>query len=208
MEYAKKMILVPEHLVSRHVLPDEKLSELDREMKQILLSQMDEDEKIKMYNQVLLKRIKLDSLNSPISNKEIQSDEVPDEKPEIKEEENYIESLMLSSMPKQFTSNTKNVLEFLKKNNDVVSWTPRGELVHKGEVVKNSNIVDLLNNMMRKKKNNTFITGQEEFREIIKDINLPRTFIKNESYVLQKGSSLAPKLKKIQKKKPYQWLQM
>lgn len=201
MEYAKKMILVPEHLVSRHILPDEKLSELDLEMKQILFSQMDDDTKIKMYNQVLQKRIKINSFNSPIINQEPQSEDVADVKPEIKEEEMDIETITLSTAPKRLSLIVKNVFELLKRNSDVVSWTPHGELIHRGEVVKHSNIVDLINSMMRKKKSDDFLPGQEEFSEILRDINVPQIFIKNDSYIPQKGSSIVPKI-------PYQWLKM
>src|SRR5215510_6271853 len=65
MEYARKMVLVPEDKVARHIPTDEFLSDLDKEMKRILLSKESDDVKIKLYNSALNKRIQSPMLNPP-----------------------------------------------------------------------------------------------------------------------------------------------
>nr|XP_015929356.2 uncharacterized protein LOC107456093 [Parasteatoda tepidariorum] len=73
---------------------------------------MDEDAKIKMYNQVLLKIIKIDLTNPPIANPETQSEELPEKNKEMKwdrDEENYIEHLIISNVAIETVGQASNI---------------------------------------------------------------------------------------------------
>ena len=46
----------------------------------------------------------------------------------------------------------KLLIQKLKDHSNVISWNDNGQLVLEGSVVPNSNIVDLVNDVMRKRK--------------------------------------------------------
>ncbi|GBO15846.1 hypothetical protein AVEN_190852-1 [Araneus ventricosus] len=68
MEYTKKKyILVPNDEISRHVPTEDTLSELDREMSVILKNRrVLDDEKVKLYVQVLQKRLNIQDHNNGV----------------------------------------------------------------------------------------------------------------------------------------------
>ncbi|CAL1268473.1 unnamed protein product [Larinioides sclopetarius] len=76
MEYTKKFVLVPHDQISKHVPTEDTISELDREMNAILKNKgISDDEKVKLYIQVLQKRLNIldhnngvqDSISEPAS---------------------------------------------------------------------------------------------------------------------------------------------
>lgn len=206
MEFAKKMILVPEERLSKHVPSEEQLSDLDREMKRILLMRIRDDEKIKLYNQILQKRLNMVALNPPILlNVDTDNDlkkedknhtDLPldsgDDNAKMKQEEiSPIDNMLLNSIPKSLSTLTNNILNILKRNPEVVSWTPRGEFIYKGNTVPDSNIVDLMNSIIRfrkkKGKEEYQPVGQNLFLTALKDLNVPKSFIKNKSIVFMQN---------------------
>ncbi|GBN07491.1 hypothetical protein AVEN_161198-1 [Araneus ventricosus] len=81
MEYDKKFILVPNDQISKHVATEETLSELDREMSAILKNKkISDDEKVKLYMQVLQKRLNILDHNNVVQ-------ETISEAPHTEEEE-------------------------------------------------------------------------------------------------------------------------
>ena len=61
-------------------------------------------------------------------------------------------------------------MEHLKRD---ITWTARGELIHEGVPVVGSNVVDLVNDLLRKSK--TAPTGWQPFARQLRAINLPMT---------------------------------
>ena len=49
-------------------------------------------------------------------------------------------------------NHAKLLIQKLKDDSDVISWNDNGQLVLEGSIVPNSNIVDLVNDVMRKRK--------------------------------------------------------
>ena len=61
---------------------------------------------------------------------------------------------IIDSIPKtmQNRSWSKLLIQKLKNHSDVISWNDNGQLVFDGSIIPNSNIVDLVNDVMRKRK--------------------------------------------------------
>ncbi|GBN61019.1 hypothetical protein AVEN_208565-1 [Araneus ventricosus] len=66
-EYKKKYILDPNDEISKHVPTEDNLSQLDREMSAILKNRrVLEDEKVKLYMQVLQQRLNIQDHNNGV----------------------------------------------------------------------------------------------------------------------------------------------
>ena len=63
-------------------------------------------------------------------------------------------------------------MEHLKRD---ISWTARGELIHEGVPVAGSNVVDVVNDMLRK----TDPTGWQPFARQLRAMNLPMELVGN-----------------------------
>ena len=55
----------------------------------------------------------------------------------------------MDTVPKTMQAKARRLMEHLKR--DIV-WTARGELIHEGVPVVGSNVVDLVNDLLRKRK--------------------------------------------------------
>ena len=60
-----------------------------------------------------------------------------------------IETDVVDSVPTTMQAKTRRLMEHLKRD---VAWTARGELIHEGVPVAGSNVVDLVNDLLRKTK--------------------------------------------------------
>jgi hypothetical protein len=69
------------------------------------------------------------------------------------------------------------LLDLLKRNPDV-DWSTKGELIYKQSLIPNSNVVDLLTDVL-KKKSTEFPTGWKQFATSLKETNAPRELISN-----------------------------
>ena len=59
---------------------------------------------------------------------------------------------IIDSVPKTMQNRAKLLIQELKDHSDVISWNDNGQLVSDGSTIPNSNIVDLVNDVMRKRK--------------------------------------------------------
>ena len=59
---------------------------------------------------------------------------------------------IIDSVPKTVQNRAKLLVQKLKDHSDVISWNDNRQLVLGGSIVPNSNIVDLVNDVMRKRK--------------------------------------------------------
>ncbi|GBM50968.1 hypothetical protein AVEN_114619-1 [Araneus ventricosus] len=149
MEYPKKFILVNNDQIFKHLQTEDILSELDREMSAILKNKGISDEEIvKLYMQVLQKRLNILDHNNVVQ--ETISEAVSaqhteeEEKHDLVEKTDLLQHLILESAPKNLKSNTRNILNYLKNSQNLMHWSPKGELFYKGKNVKNSNVLELI----------------------------------------------------------------
>ncbi|GBN37973.1 hypothetical protein AVEN_255548-1 [Araneus ventricosus] len=103
-----------------------------------------DDEKSKLYIQILQKRLSILDHNKVVQ--ETVPENVSDQNTE-EEKQVVIENLILKSAPKNLKSNTRNILNYLKNSQDEKHWTSNGELIFKGHNVKNSNVLDMIKSL-------------------------------------------------------------
>ena len=65
---------------------------------------------------------------------------------------NATDKQIIDSVPKTMQNRAKLLIQKLKDHSDIISWNDNGQLVLEGSIVPNSNIVDLVNDIMRKRK--------------------------------------------------------
>ena len=94
------------------------------------------------------------------------------------ETKDAIEEEILDSVPK--TMKTKaELLERKMKADPNIAWSEKGELKYKGETVRGSNVVDLLNDVLHKRKYFN-PQGRETFGEVLREANVPQNLIGHE----------------------------
>lgn len=182
MEFTRKFVLVPSDQLSKHLPTEENLSELDKEMNTILKNRnLTDDEKVKLYMQVLQKKLHIFYHNNGKTNETQRESEnnLPTE--DYSDDQESIEEMLLQATPKNFKANTRNILNYLKKSKNVIDWTSKGELIYKSKIIKNSNIFDLIKYLQIPSKKRD-INGQEEFQQGLIEINFPKSFIRNSSF--------------------------
>lgn len=151
----------------------DKFTRLDSEMKKILDSETynTEGDKYKHFLQFLQrylfhvddeKRSNIEKINTEMQGLE----------------DNYI----LSSIPKLFQNKTKLLLNHLKNNSDRISWNEKGVVTIDNVKINNSNIIDILNDVARSRKNVRAI-GREQFAELLSSTETPQEFIGNVEYL-------------------------
>ena len=59
---------------------------------------------------------------------------------------------IIDSVPKTMQNHAKLLIQKLKDHSDAISWNDNGQLVLDGSTIPNSNTVDLVNDIMRKRK--------------------------------------------------------
>ena len=85
-----------------------------------------------------------------------------------------IEADVVDTVPKTMQGKARRLMEHLKRD---IAWTTRGELIHEGVPVAGSNVMDLVNDLLRKRK--TDPTGWQPFARQLRAMNLPMELIGN-----------------------------
>ena len=80
----------------------------------------------------------------------------------------------VDTVPKTMQAKAKRLMEHLKRD---ISWTARGELIHEGVPVAGSKVVDLVNDLLRKRKTDS--TGWQPFARQLRAMNLPMELVGN-----------------------------
>lgn len=194
MEFTKKMILVdPRTLdaLGAPAVPDvlgQSLKQLDEEMRNVLeRRELDFEDKTNMYYQTLWRYLRrLDQYrDKPIGTVNIKSPEpvgVEIKRDEAEETEpgtlpSSVEKQVMESVPRTMRKKAERLLNTMKRNPDLLRWNERGEIVHQGQVVKNSNLVDLVNDVLRKRKRAGTPPGWKPFASALGHANVPRDLI-------------------------------
>lgn len=208
-------MLVPNDQLSKHVPTEDTLSELDREMSAILKNKrISDDEKVKLYMQVLQKRLSILDHNNGLQEtfpEPVSAPQQTEETQDLVEKQDEIENLILESAPKNLKSNTRNILNYLKKNSrDVMHWTSNGELIYRGSNVKNSNVLDLIKTLQTA-SNTPRPPGFDVFQQGLAEMNFPKSFIKNSALKNEfeiKKEETPPKRRKHTNVKSNEWLSL
>lgn len=93
-----------------------------------------------------------------------------------------IDNSIIESVPKKLRSNCARVLKRLRKApTALISWDDRGCVTIKGRKIPHSNITDLVNDIIRPRKQAKAI-GRQQFAKVLQTLNIPREFIGNRAY--------------------------
>ena len=191
MEHARKMALVDPRLLDTLRSPPpppatdtlgKKVQALDDEMKTILdRKDLDDGTKVTLYNQVLQRYNVLTDkcIKKPLRVVTVNESEVePGSGSEgaVRAPISGLEATVLATVPKTMQVKASRLMEHLKRD---IAWTDRGELIHEGVPVVGSNVVDLVNDLLRKRK--TDPTGWQPFARQLRAINLPMALVGNVS---------------------------
>lgn len=156
-------------------------------MNNVLNSKIADNDKWLEYNQVLQRylhfigknrqplNIRLHDISSSTpSAKTFTEEKVV--KSEVKHER-LPEDEILSTVPQKYRKKADNFIRLLNKSGDL-AWDTKGVVSIKGEIIPQSNIVDLLNDALRARKTSN-PHGWEQFAGVIKEINVPHELIGN-----------------------------
>ena len=72
----------------------------------------------------------------------------------------------------------KSLIQKLKDHSDLISWNDNGQLVLEGSIIPNSNVVDLVNDVMRKRKGFN-PEHSNTFAKALAKINVPEDYLRN-----------------------------
>lgn len=181
-----KLILVEPKVLNRHRRnPLVNVMEgLDKEMMNVLQREdLNADEKVKYYQQLLQRYRIYDDKYDNRSPKKVHIVKQTDEK---KTENDILDNLssetveedILDSVPKSMKEKAKSIINKIKRGKDM-GWNDSGEMIYKGETYKGTNIVDLVNDVLRKRKN-VNPEGWKIFSTGLKEINIPKELIGHE----------------------------
>ena len=207
MEHAKKMILIePRVLESMQQQQQQQqqetrqdydttsrdLKETDQSMQAILDSDKNIYDKANAYQQALwgflnrfdqykdrpLGRVQFtrDSYERNTTKKEEEKEEEESAKPSSPL--SWIEQDVVESVPKSFKTKAERLLKRIKLDPEV-KWNNLGELEFQGQLIRNSNLTDLVNDVLRQRKNSSDPLGWETFADVLHRLNVPQELIGN-----------------------------
>lgn len=101
------------------------------------------------------------------------------------------------SIPKNLRRKAESLFTFLtSRGGDLIRWNNSGNLIYKGDLISDSNIIDLIRDALFVKSSHSPV-GQRQFYEALKEIQVPISFVvnKNRLHVTdrQKGKGLGVK---------------
>ena len=192
MEHAKRMILIPEDSIDKHLsiknrlhtvqTPGTAISRLDEEMSKIMNSPTihDDNEKYKMYQQALQRFIYYNNNKERVDSKEFQreilnNEIVEDEKKPILDKN--INNI-ISTIPTKLQFKAEQILQRLSNYNGI-TWDDRGIVSIDGSVVKGGNILDFIHDTVRRRKQ-PLSKGYDQFAKALRDASIPHEFILNQ----------------------------
>jgi hypothetical protein len=96
------------------------------------------------------------------------------------EPSNEIETDIMNSVSATMKSRARQLIKNLKSNKDLVGWNEQGQMVLKGRSVPSTNIVDLVKDSLRQRKNFN-PDGLEFFSKVLEHLNVPEGIVRNEN---------------------------
>ena len=91
---------------------------------------------------------------------------------------NATDKQIVDSVPKTMQNRAKLLIQKLKDHSDVISSNDNGQLVIEGSIIPNSNTVDLVNDVMRKRKGFN-PEHSNTFAKALTKINVTEVYLRN-----------------------------
>ena len=93
------------------------------------------------------------------------------------ENQESLEAEIIQSAPKNLRHKASILLKCLKQD-DNIAWNTKGELVYKGDVIPNTHIHDLVQDIFRKHKTHIPV-GWQTFARALRESNIPQDLVGN-----------------------------
>ena len=172
------MILIPQDAVQRLKGDKTDVTALDKEMTNILKNnKLSDTEKWKLYNQTLQRYLHVTDQHR----KTIEIAMTTAEDPTL------LQDALKSTVPKKYQSKAMQLYVILRRSKDI-SWSQNGEVTIKGTKIPHSHIVELINDVLRHRKN-IEPTGWKDFSILLKDLNVGSEIVGN-TQRYQQGSGI------------------
>ncbi|KAK3915975.1 Nuclear protein MDM1 [Frankliniella fusca] len=174
------MILVPHESVAKLHDPtpsttETQLSALDNEMELIMRKKYADDSlKWKMYNEALQRYLHFNNERKKpvrISVEDFSLDDTGDTA--------LIRQQLAAAMPKTYKAAALRLYDYLSTTGSRVTWDSSGLVSLEGTPVTNSNIIDLISDLTRSRKNFEPV-GVSNFIKTLSTLNIPLELIPNE----------------------------
>ena len=150
---------------------------------------LSESEKAQQYGETLYQfqrahqKAKTPSVTPTSSSTSLQSSTTP------------LRGRILESVPPTLQRKAKLMMEYLQ-DHPKVSWDEKGELSYAGQRIPGSNIIDLVNDVLRSRKKSSLPTGWDRFAQVLKDVNLPQEVVGNKqrwTWMQKQQAGMSPK---------------
>ena len=110
----------------------------------------------------------------------------------------------MNTVPKSLQAKARRLMEHLKRN---VAWNDRGELIQEGVPVAGSNAVDLVHDLLRKRKTDD-PTGWQSFARQLRAINIPMELVGNvarKAYIRQTATPATVTPRQQRRRRSLNW---
>ena len=112
---------------------------------------------------------------------------------------------IVAAMGKPYRSKTKNLLDYLNHADpNILKWTKKGELLHNGQIIPGSNVIDLFRSAMHGISNGLNIPGVNILENILHESNAPISLLGNKYWkdrLTNKKGHLPLTLKRVDNRK-------
>ena len=97
-----------------------------------------------------------------------------------------IDESVVDTLPENQQIHTKKIIRVLRsRGDDLVSWTPGGDVSIRGEPIRRVNFTDLLSGVVRSRPSKNIPPPYEKFLKALAEANIPETIIKNKTALNQ-----------------------
>lgn len=176
-------------------IPTRVVQQTDKDINNILTSSLDPNEQVLFYNQALHKREQFaDQTPSYLQNKLLSNinpkltthttppvtlpPTIESEKMEEGGLDDRIEQEIIDNVPKSFQGKAARLIKKMKQEG-VLGWNARGNLTFKGDTIPSTNVVDLVGDVIRKRKRTQGPIGWDLFARGMHETNVPQELIGN-----------------------------
>ena len=196
----RKFALVPEEIANQIVsaqrqqtdlvqdTPISTLTLLDRKLKQILENtNLPPDVKAKEYAQVL-------HLYTGIRDKAVGRTQLAVAEPAYEPDLDFLTGISM-----RYRNKARMLIKHVEENPDL-AWNEKGEILYKGNLVPNSNIIDLVHTAV--KPGVSVPTGAPEFTRALREHNIPKTALSSNAMFREVAVEVPPVRRKSMLPKP------
>lgn len=86
--------------------------------------------------------------------------------------------IIIDHLPQKVQSGAMKIMGIIKKAPEILRWNEKGNIIYKGQQIEGSNISDLLNDVLVRRKSFT-PQGQASFLDALNDMNVPESLLSN-----------------------------